>query len=153
MLKNNRLLHSLTSANILKRSLQSHCTTLCCSVHLLQEWKSSIILNPRSKSRPKCHPHPDLMITSCLNFIVEEFHSRRDEFGVLLYQSLFSLYLVVTLQPRWRLVVITQWWGWCPVGTISTVFPSSTDYWIRMSYPRPGRTAWRISAEWNDTHI
>lgn len=53
-------------------------------------------------------------------------------------------------QPRWRLVVITRWWGWCPVGTISTAFPFSTDYWNSTSSPRPRRTVWITSALWNE---
>ena len=61
------------------------------------------------------------------------------------------LFFLFGPQPRWRLVAITQWWGWCPVGTTSTEFPSSTDYWNTTSSPRPERTAWIISALWNET--
>lgn len=64
--------------------------------------------------------------------------------------SLKNLFFSFTRQPRWRLVVITLWWGWCPAGTISTVFPFSTDYWNTASSPRPERTVWITSALWNE---
>lgn len=64
--------------------------------------------------------------------------------------SVKYLFFSLALQPRWRLVVITRWWGWCPVGTISIVFPSSTDYWNNASSPRPERTLSITSALWNE---
>lgn len=54
------------------------------------------------------------------------------------------------LQPRWRLAAITRWWGWCPVETISTASPFSTDYWNTMTSCRPERTVWITSALWNE---
>ncbi len=36
------------------------------------------------------------------------------------------------------------------MGTMSTVFPSSTDYWKTTSFPRAEKTVWIISALWNE---
>lgn len=78
-----------------------------------------------------------------------EINSEQSVFRV---DDLFlCLFVLVALQPRWKLDVTTRWWGWCPVGTTLTVLPSNTGYWIKMSFPEPEKITWIISVLWSET--
>lgn len=54
------------------------------------------------------------------------------------------------LQLTWRSAVITRWWGWCPVGSLSVECLSATGYWTARNCRRSRSTMWKTSASITD---
>lgn len=64
--------------------------------------------------------------------------------------NVYCFFFFFNPQLTWRSAVITRWWGWCPVGNLSTECLSVTSYWTTRNYRRSNLTMWRISVSITD---